>query len=93
MVDEKTVKQYKQEFEAKGVEQVKIEFAGGQYGIHTDPSFPKACYAKVWLEGKEKAEQTAIVDKNLRTSEKLIKATWGLVIVTAILVLVTFIKK
>lgn len=93
MLDDKTMKQYKEEFGAKGEEKVKIELASGRYGNPEDHSYPKACYAKMWLEEKERAEQKAIVGKNLNVSRQLVIATRWLVIITALLVLVTFIKK
>lgn len=92
MVDDKTMKQWKEEFEEKGEEKVKIELASGRYGNQTDPLYPRACYAKIWLEEQERAEQKAIVDKNLRVSRQLVIATLLLVIVTALLVLETFLK-
>ncbi len=45
------------------------------------------------IEEKERVERKELGDKNLRSTKQLVFATWGLVIVTALLVLVTFIKK
>ena len=57
MLDDKKMKEYKEEFEEKREEKVKIELASGQYGNPADHSYPKARYAKVWLEEKEKTKQ------------------------------------
>ena len=59
MLDDK-MKEYKEEFELKGEQKVKIELASGRYGNPEDHSYPKACYAKMWLEEKEKTKQEAL---------------------------------
>ncbi|MDD5432973.1 MAG: hypothetical protein PHO70_08360 [Candidatus Omnitrophica bacterium] len=55
---------------------------------------------KLAIAEKERAGQQAIVDKNLKSSIQSVKATWalvlvtlGLVITTAILAYITYIKK
>ncbi len=60
MLDDNKMKEYKEEFELKGEEKVKIELASGRYGNPTDHSYPKACYAKVWLEEQEKTNQDTL---------------------------------
>ncbi|MDO8662883.1 MAG: hypothetical protein Q7K98_06670 [Candidatus Omnitrophota bacterium] len=55
---------------------------------------------KFAIEEKERVERQAIADKNLKSSIQSVKATWalvwvtlGLVITTAILAYITYIKK
>lgn len=96
MLDDRTMKQYKAEFEEKGEEKVKTELASGQYGNKTDPSYPKACYAKIWLEEKEtnrqeviKREEISIAKEANQISKSAKNAAWLALIISVISILMS----
>lgn len=95
MLDEK-MKEYKEEFELKGYEKVKIELASGRYGNPENHSYPKACYAKMWLEEKEKTrqevlkrEEIAIAKEANQISKSTKNAAWLALIISVISILLS----
>jgi len=93
MLDDAKIILLKKEFEEKGAGKVKIELVSGRYGNPEEHTYPKACYAKIWLEENEKLEQKKAINKNLIVSRQLVIATRWLAIITAILTIATFLKK
>jgi hypothetical protein len=82
------------EFEDKLRAMSKAEIRKGIIqGTWGSPDGPKRRLAQFIFEEKETEEDNKRFNKNLTFSRNLVIATWGLVIVTALLVIITAIKK
>jgi len=86
--------QYKAEVDKLSISQLKENIAKGVYAGE------KLGLAHFVLENKEREENNIkwkqnldLTEKNVKSTRRLVWATWGLVIVTVILAIVTFFKR
>ena len=74
---------------AMSIVEIKKGLLLGKWG---SPDYKEYRLAQCILEEKIAEEENNRFNKQLELSRYLVKATWGLVVVTALLVLATFIK-
>ena len=90
------------EFRAMSIDALKVKIGSGEIGSFNLPNADRQIFnlAKIALDEKENIanqirfnQSLKISEDNVKATKNLYRATWGLVIVTAILALVTFFKK
>jgi hypothetical protein len=82
------------QFRQMSVDVLKKNLAVGFWGSDRLPSPDRQMYdlANLALEEKLKEEEQIKFDKTIKAAQNLVYATWALVVITTILVLVTFLS-
>lgn len=70
MLEEDKKKALTEKFEKDGEEKVAVDLATGIYGNPGDPSYPKACYAKIWLAQKKSQREESIKKQEVLLSKE-----------------------
>ncbi len=65
MIKEKDEKMWTEEFEKDGEAKVELNLLSGGYGNSDDHSYPKAVFAKIWLERKKIQKEESIKNQEI----------------------------
>lgn len=95
MLDDEKLKKLEEKFEEEGEEKVRADLALGIYGNLNDPTYPKAMFAKVWLEKKEtqrqetsRKEEIMIAKEANDIARSAKDASWWALVISAISIII-----